>query len=257
MGKQKFTLYLLIFLCAVWVSSTPSNAQSLSDSTIVMGTPHDIENGKGYIRNYYLNYNLVGIGIGDHVFLKAGIGLAELFDRQSHGYLIQPTVSLPINSSTDINLGVTFAQLTNTLFIRTFNIEVYRSIGKSVLQAGLNIGKIDTYAIDSDKFTFTNLDPSFELSFSRYITSRSIIMIENRTFRNIYLEVNDDHLIDTIKPRNTSVSETDFVTTFIYRYISKKASYDAGLVAIYDFPSGNDILFPYLGFVIPFDRFTE
>jgi hypothetical protein len=42
-----------------------------------------------------------------------------------------------------------------------------------------------------------------------------------------------------------------------YRYLGKKAGFDAGLIAIYDFPSGNDFAFPYIGFVVPFSRFTE
>ncbi|MBO6535128.1 MAG: hypothetical protein JJ966_02825 [Balneolaceae bacterium] len=254
MGKQKFTLYLLIFLGAVWVSSTPSYAQSLSDSTIVMGTPHDIENGKGYIRNYYLNYNLVGIGIGKHAFLRAGFGIVELINLRETAYYFQPSISAPISDRVKLTVGVGFSQYHRELSSRTIDTEFSVKTRKGLLQFGMSIGVMEKY---SETISDFRSQPSFKLNYALHITRKSLLIFENRTFQNL---IDETVYLDGSsfgRPLNTSNSSTDFVSSFTYRVLNNKAGFDLGFIAFYNFPTGGDFILPHFGFVIPFDRFTE
>lgn len=240
-----------MIICSLSINSL--NAQSFAKDTIVMGNPIDIENGSGYLRNYYINYNILGIGIGEHGFLKAGFGIGELFDRKSNSYIVQPSISIPINTTSTINIGITIAQFTNTLINRTVDVEISKLFLKSKIQAGFSIGNIDTDISEQNYFD-TNL--SFKLNYSSYLSSKSLILIENRTFNKLYFTGEDDYL-GVIEPYNTSKSEIDFLTMITYRYLSKKAGFDIGIIAVYDIPNGNDYVIPHLGFVLPFNRFTE
>ncbi len=254
MGKQTFTFYLLVFLGAVWVSSIASNAQSLSDSTIVMGTPHDIENGKGYIKNYYLNYNIIGIGIGEHAFLRTGFGIIELINLGETAYYFQPNLSTPISDQVKLTVGVGFSQYHRELSSRTFDAEFSVKTRKGLLQFGMSMGVMKKYSETISDFRSL---PSFKLNYAFYITRKSLLIFENRTFQNL---VNETVYLDggsVGRPINTSNSSTDFMSSFTYRVLNNKAGFDLGFIAFYNFPTGGDFILPHLGFVIPFDRFTE
>ena len=254
MGMRSITFYLLILIGTFSVTSTSTSSQSLRDSTIVMGTPYEIKNGKGFVKNYYINYNIVGIGIGEHAFLKAGFGIIELLSLGEQAYYVQPSVQFPISDQVKIDIGFGLSQYHREFSSRTIDLGLTTPTKNGLLQVGMSIGLMKKY---SETISDFSSPPSFKLNYAFYLTGKSLILIENRTFQNLI-----DHTVyldgySFGRPINTSNSPLDFVSSFTYRILNNKAGFDLGFVAFYNLSSKRDFILPHLGFVIPFDRFTE
>ena len=254
MGKRTFTFYLLILLGTVLVTSTPSKSQSLNDSTIVMGTPYDINNGNGYVRNYYINYNLVGIGIGEYAFLKAGFGIVELLSFGEPAYYVQPSVVFPISDRVKIDLGFGISKYLREFSSRTIDLGLSTPTRNGLLQIGMSIGVMKKY---SETISDFSSPPSFKLNYAFYVSRKSLILLENRTFQNLVDETVYLNSNPIGRPINTSNSPIDFVSSFTYRILNNKAGFDLGFAAFYNFSSKRDFILPHLGFVIPFNKPTE